>query len=66
MNLQVNGQDRQFDTPMTVETLLKHLELEGERIAVECNGTILTREDCTTQVLADGDKLEIVRFVGGG
>ena len=51
------------------ETLLELLETQGYRIeviAVEYNGIILKKEDYGTTMLQDGDKLEVVSFVGGG
>ena len=51
------------------ETVLELLEAQGYRleiIAVEYNGVILKKDEYGTTVLQDGDKLEVVSFVGGG
>ncbi len=51
------------------KTLREYLESAGydtKRVAVERNGEIVPKADYETVVLADGDELEVVRFVGGG
>ncbi len=62
----LNGQPQRFDTPLNVTQLLEHMALQGKRIAVERNGEIVPRSQFDEQVLADGDRLEIVVAVGGG
>jgi len=62
----LNGQPQRFDTPLNVTQLLEHMALQGKRIAVERNGEIVPRSRFGEQVLADGDRLEIVVAVGGG
>jgi sulfur carrier protein len=64
--LTVNGQSRQFAAPLKVDALIQALELAGKRIAVERNGEIVPRSRFTDELLADGDKIEIVVAVGGG
>lgn len=62
----INGEARQFDTPISVANLLEQMQLSGKRIALERNGEIVARGQFNQQLLADGDKLEIVVAVGGG
>ena len=63
----VNGQSRALsEREASVADLLRALELEGKRIAVERNGTIVPRSRYAETALADGDRLEIVGAVGGG
>jgi sulfur carrier protein len=62
----INGAARQFDTPMSVATLLEQMQLADKRIALECNGEIVPRGQFNQHWLADGDRLEIVVAVGGG
>ena len=66
MNLIINGEDRQFDSALTVATLLERLGMKPDRVAVELNRELVPRERWTATQLADDDKLEIVHFVGGG
>lgn len=66
MDITVNGEERRIDGPMTVASLLAALELEPRKIAVERNREIVPRSLYGDTALADGDRIEIVRFVGGG
>ncbi|TNC96769.1 MAG: sulfur carrier protein [Gallionellaceae bacterium] len=66
ITLSINGISRQFQTELTVTTLIEEMGLTGKRIALERNGDIVPRSTFTTQSLADGDKLEVVVAVGGG
>ncbi len=62
----VNGQQAAFAPGDTVQTLLDARKLDAVRVAVEHNGAILKRSDFAQTRLTDGDKIEIVHFVGGG
>jgi sulfur carrier protein len=67
MHLTINGKTRSFEAAsFTVAHLVKILELEGKRLAIECNGEIVPRSQFADKQLDDGDKLEIVGAVGGG
>jgi sulfur carrier protein len=66
ISVSINGEVRQFDNPVTVAALLEQMQLTGKRIALERNGEILPRGQFNQQLLADGDRLEIVVAVGGG
>jgi thiamine biosynthesis protein ThiS len=62
----VNGQDRAVAEGTTVRALLAELSLPESRVAVERNRAIVPRSDFGTVALANGDRIEIVTFVGGG
>jgi thiamine biosynthesis protein ThiS len=66
MNLIINGEDRQFDSALTIAALLDRLGMKPDRVAVELNRELIPRERWATAQLSDDDKLEIVHFVGGG
>lgn len=66
MNITVNGETRSIDDGATVLTLLDSLNLPADTTVVERNADILNRDDFADTTLADGDSLEVVRFVGGG
>jgi len=66
MTFTLNGQPKSFETPLTVAGLLEKLQINADRVAVERNRAILPREAFDTTVLADGDSIEVVQFVGGG
>jgi thiamine biosynthesis protein ThiS len=69
MQLTINGQAREIElVPIHphVADLLKSLELKGDRVAVEQNGLIVSRGEWASAEVNEGDKFEIVHFVGGG
>lgn len=65
MNIELNGETRSVPAG-TVKELLESLEIDSKRVAVELNMEILPKADYETRTIADGDKIEIVHFVGGG
>ncbi|MBA2447453.1 MAG: sulfur carrier protein ThiS [Chloroflexi bacterium] len=66
IELTVNGKARQLDRSMTLLAFLEANEIDPQVIAVEHNGEIVKRARYAETDLADGDRLEIVRMVGGG
>ena len=66
MTLTINGETRQFGDSVSVAALLTGMGLDPKKIAVERNHEIVPRSQYDGTVLADGDKLEIVQFIGGG
>ena len=64
--LTVNGEARRFEQPLNCRELLERLNLAGKRVALERNGEIVPRGQHADEMLADGDRLEIVVAVGGG
>ncbi len=66
MQLIVNGETRSLDGAPTVADLVLALGLDRRKVAVERNLEIVPRSLHDTTLLADGDRIEIVQFVGGG
>src|SRR5574343_1544360 len=66
MKIQVNGDNREYGEYCTVADVIADLGLTGKRIAVELNKEILPFTQHATQLLQDGDRLEIVQAIGGG
>jgi len=66
MRLTVNGETREAPQGATLADLLASLEIDGRRVAVERNREIAPKSLWSQIVLAEGDQLEIVQFVGGG
>ncbi|GGD01621.1 sulfur carrier protein ThiS [Aquisalinus flavus] len=66
MKITVNGEARDLPAPATVDGLLADLGLEPRKIAVERNLEIVPKSAFGSTELNDGDRLEIVQFVGGG
>jgi thiamine biosynthesis protein ThiS len=66
MRVTINGVDESLDEGLTMSDLLARLELQPIRVAVELNRDLLPRRDYAQTSLRDGDRVEIVTFVGGG
>lgn len=66
MKITINGDERIINESIDLVSLLQNLELPLQRIAVELNRNVVRRDDWKTIEVKDGDKLEIVHFVGGG
>lgn len=66
MEILINGEQKRFEAPINVAGLLTILELEPKKIAVERNLEIVPKSLYDATALADGDRIEIVQFVGGG
>ncbi len=64
--LQFNGEPREFDFPLTLSGLIERMEMKADRLAIELNLNIVPRDQWPHTKLKDGDRLEIVHFVGGG
>ena len=62
----LNGEEMKISIDWTVNDLVQNLELVGEQVAVELNGQIVSRDRWQEEALASRDRVEIVRFVGGG
>jgi sulfur carrier protein len=66
MHLFINGDEKAFDAPLSLAELIEQLGMKGDRVAVELNRAIVSRAEWPATQLNDGDRLEIVHFVGGG
>jgi len=67
MRLQINGEDRDFSlSPPTLAALVETLGMKPDRVAVELNRAIVPRNIWAETTLNEGDRLEVVHFVGGG
>lgn len=66
ITVQLNGDSREVPAGLTVEQLLKHLDLHPRLIVVERNGEIVRTSGYGEVDVESGDTLELVHFVGGG
>ena len=66
IEIQLNGEAREVPAGLSVEALLRHLELQPAMVVVERNGDILRRGSYADAPVTEGDTLELVHFVGGG
>jgi sulfur carrier protein len=66
LHIQVNGESQELPDGSTIEDLVQRLSLPVTRIAIELNKNVARRAEWATTILAEGDRIEIVHFVGGG
>lgn len=66
MKITLNGESREVEPGLTVGQLLGELKLEPLRVAVEINQNLVRRATFAETPLREGDRIEIVTFVGGG
>ena len=66
MNILLNGESHTLPEQSCITDLIAQLGLVGQRLAVELNGDIIPRSQHEAVVLKEGDKVEIVRAIGGG
>ena len=66
MTIQVNGESRETGEGQTVAALLQDLDIRADRVAVELNLEILDRQEFERRDLKEGDRVEILSFIGGG
>jgi len=66
MRLVINGKEQTFEDGMNLVRLVEQLGMKSDRVAVERNREIVPRVQWAETQLKDGDRLEIVHFVGGG
>lgn len=66
MRLQINGDEKEFAEALSLADLIAKLGMKADRVAVELNREIVSRSQWAETSLRDGDKLEVVHFVGGG
>lgn len=66
MRIMLNGEPREVTSDLSVFSLLQDLELQPDRVAVEVNLNILDRSQFRSSMLSEGDRVEIISFIGGG
>ena len=67
MRLLINGEEREFaGNQFTLAALVEQLGMKSDRVAIELNRDIVARDRWPATLLSEGDRLEIVHFVGGG
>jgi thiamine biosynthesis protein ThiS len=66
MRITLNGEPHELARPMSVVELLQALEIDPRRVAVEHNLAIIKRHTFPNVIVNDGDRIEVVNFVGGG
>jgi sulfur carrier protein len=66
LRITLNGEPYDIDGPLSVSDLLVKLSIDERRVAVEHNLAIVRRHLFAETIVSDGDRVEIVNFVGGG
>lgn len=66
MEIKLNGETREVDAETTIARLLEQLGIQPKNLAVEHNGEFLEEDALERTMVKAGDRLEVVRFVGGG
>lgn len=66
MKITINGEDKEIADGLSIGSLLEQLQIRPARVVVEHNRNIVARDVYGATLLAEGDRLEIVHFVGGG
>jgi sulfur carrier protein len=66
MKVLVNGEEKDLSDATSLSELITALDLPVARIAIELNREVVRRSDWGSTMLNDGDRIEIVHFVGGG
>jgi len=64
--IQLNGKKISINLKVTVYDLLKRFKLNNKKVAIECNGIIISKSNYKKKYLKSNDKLEVVHFIGGG
>jgi thiamine biosynthesis protein ThiS len=66
LQLTINGEKKDFSDGLSLAALVEQMAMKAERVAIELNLDIVPRSRWLETMLKDGDRLEIVHFVGGG
>jgi sulfur carrier protein len=66
VNLIINGENKEFDSGITLAKIINNLEIEDKVMAAAVNMEIVKKENWDSFTPQDGDKLELLQFVGGG
>lgn len=66
MKVTVNGEERDFPAALSLEALLGQLGIDPRKVAIERNLAIVPKSTYGQVIVGDGDRLEIVHFIGGG
>lgn len=66
MHVTINGEAREISPEVTVADLLREIGTTPERVAVEVNLDVVPRDRYSEHRINEGDRIEVVTFVGGG
>jgi len=62
----LNGKNKTIEDKTNLNLLLKELSIESNKVAIEINGVVVSKNDYEKKIIRKNDKIEIVHFIGGG
>jgi len=62
----LNGKNKTIEDKTNLNLLLKKLSIESNKVAIEINGVVVSKNDYEKKLIRTNDKIEIVHFIGGG
>lgn len=66
IQITVNGKNVELEQAMSINAYLDHIGLRGRRVAIAVNSEVLHEDEYEKTVISDGDRVEVVRPIGGG
>jgi len=66
IKITLNGEETEINSDLSVQNLIENLGIDVKKVAIERNLEIVSRSEYESVLLENGDKLEIVHFIGGG
>lgn len=66
MNLIINGQNLEFESGKNIDEILAILGVEAKIFAITLNAKLVKKEDYKSTILREGDRIEMLQFMGGG
>ena len=66
IRIRLNGKEELIKDGITIMDLLKEIDINPQRITIELNGDIISKSKYSEKIIKEGDKMEIVQFIGGG
>ncbi|HEX6126249.1 MAG TPA: sulfur carrier protein ThiS [Pyrinomonadaceae bacterium] len=66
MKIKINGEIKELEKALSLSQILELFSLPAQRVAVELNRRVVRKQDWSTTIVEDDDRIEVVHFVGGG
>jgi sulfur carrier protein len=66
MKITCNGEIKEITPDTTLVSFIRDMDLNPDTVVAECDGNIIKRDEYDSQILSEGNVLELIRFVGGG
>jgi sulfur carrier protein len=66
MRIQINGETKEVPENLSLQSLIEHLSLPNQRVAIELDQEVVRKSQWPTTTVEEDSRIEIVHFVGGG